>query len=280
MYTQKKSKLYLMGGAYTNCRRGSSPREEKMASTQSSGMSALRVYLTDSSGSDDDYDSSTTATSMVQLGNDDGGQADNSLHVKACLIGDACVGKTSFAMQVRYKQFDEHLAPTLGIDVVMYDRFRVDRDRPLITLQLWDTSGQERFNALVPSYLRSAWVALVFYDVNRRDTFNSVDKWVKLVREARGDNVVVVIIGNKIDLTGARQVSDAEGEQKAADLDCHYFPCTNKLHPHTMRIMRAAVRLVPWPLPSDWVLVPADGQDTGQTVLIGNEKSTGGPCSC
>lgn len=252
-----------------------------MASTANSSMSALRVYLTDSSSDDDDYESSTTATSMVQLEDDDT-QDGSSLHVKACLIGDTCVGKTSFAMQVRYSLFDEQSMPTLGIDVVMYDGFRVEKDRPPVTLQLWDTGGQERFNALVPSYLRSAWIVLVFFDVNRRDTFNSVDKWVQLVREARGNNVVVLLIGNKIDLVNSRQVSDAEGEQKAAELDCHYFPCTNKMHPHTMRIMRAATRLVPWPLPSDWVMLPVGGQDPdlGYATLIGNEIATGKQCRC
>jgi Ras-related protein Rab-6A len=40
-----------------------------------------------------------------------------------------------------------------------------------VQLQLWDTSGHEKFHDLIPSYLRNASVAILVYDVTARDTF-------------------------------------------------------------------------------------------------------------
>lgn len=107
-----------------------------------------------------------------------------------------------------------------------------------VRLQLWDTAGQERFRSLIPSYIRDSSVAVVVYDItskfmnsdpfsfrhfNDRDLFNldrasflNTSKWIEDVRNERGNDVIIVLVGNKTDLSERRQVSAEEGEDKAA----------------------------------------------------------------
>ena len=96
-----------------------------------------------------------------------------------------------------------------------------------IRLQLWDTAGQERFRTLIPSYIRDAAVTVIVYDVTSRDSFEAVDQWIADVREERGDSmddVIVVLVGNKGDASlEERQVSEAEGEEKARQLGVKVF---------------------------------------------------------
>ena len=82
-------------------------------------------------------------------------------------------------------------------------------------LQLWDTAGQERFRSLIPSYIRDSSVAVVVYDITNRASFLNTSKWIEDVRNERGNDVIVVLVGNKTDLTERRQVSVEEGEDKA-----------------------------------------------------------------
>lgn len=96
-----------------------------------------------------------------------------------------------------------------------------------IRLQLWDTAGQERFRTLIPSYIRDAAVTVIVYDVCQRTSFASVDQWIADVKEERGDSmdeVIVVLVGNKADASEEeRQVSTAEGEEKARQLGVKIF---------------------------------------------------------
>jgi Ras-related protein Rab-11A len=47
-----------------------------------------------------------------------------------------------------------------------------------IKAQIWDTAGQERFRAVTSAYYRGAVGALLVYDISRRQTFDSVGRWL------------------------------------------------------------------------------------------------------
>jgi Ras-related protein Rab-6A len=134
---------------------------------------------------------------------------------KVIFIGDPSVGKTSIITRYLYGAFDTHYQATVGIDFVS-KVVAVGPDRS-VKLQLWDTAGQERFQSLIPSYLRDTAACVVAYDVTSRKSFDSVKKWVEVVRKERGEEsgVVMFLVANKKDLTDMRDVSSEEGEQLA-----------------------------------------------------------------
>ena len=84
-----------------------------------------------------------------------------------------------------------------------------------VRLQLWDTAGQERFRSLIPSYICDSSVAVVVYDITNRASFLNTSKWIEDVRNERGNDVIIVLVGNKTDLSERRQVSVEEGEDKS-----------------------------------------------------------------
>ena len=83
-----------------------------------------------------------------------------------------------------------------------------------VRLQLWDTAGQERFRSLIPSYIRDSTVAVVVYDITNANSFHQTSKWIDDVRTERGSDVIIMLVGNKTDLSDKRQVSTDEGERK------------------------------------------------------------------
>ena len=76
-----------------------------------------------------------------------------------------------------------------------------------IRLQLWDTAGQERFRSLIPGYLRDSHAIFLVYDITNADSFNNINIWLDYIKENRGDEVKIFIIGNKIDDQYNRTVS-------------------------------------------------------------------------
>ena len=67
------------------------------------------------------------------------------------------------------------------------------------TFCLWDTAGQEKFNALTPIYYRDAKGAILVYDITTNETFDRVQKWAEELKAFNKDTVIA-IAGNKVDL--------------------------------------------------------------------------------
>lgn len=114
---------------------------------------------------------------------------------------------------------------TIGIDFLSKTMYLEDRT---VRLQLWDTAGQERFRSLIPSYIRDSSVAIVVYDVTSRTSFAGCDKWIEDVRAERSTDVVIVLVGNKTDLSDKRQVAYEEGEQKAKHFNIQFIETSAK----------------------------------------------------
>lgn len=60
-------------------------------------------------------------------------------------------------------------------------------------------------------YFRDANVALIVYDVTNKRTLECVDYWSSEIHKANADDYIIVLVGNKSDLTNRRQVSYEEG---------------------------------------------------------------------
>jgi len=86
-----------------------------------------------------------------------------------------------------------------------------------IKIQIWDTAGQEAFQAITRTYYKGAIGALLVYDITRKETFTHVTKWLEEVKNNSSKSITVILIGNKKDLEDKRQVSYEEGEALAKD---------------------------------------------------------------
>lgn len=81
---------------------------------------------------------------------------------------------------------------------------------------------------MIPSYIRDSSVAVVVYDVTNRQSFLNVQRWVEEVRAERGNDVIIVAVGNKTDLTDKRQVSTEEGDSRARELGVLFIETSAK----------------------------------------------------
>ncbi|CAA0815354.1 Ras-related protein RABA6a [Striga hermonthica] len=128
---------------------------------------------------------------------------------KAVLIGDSAVGKSNLLSRFAKDEFCLESKPTIGVEFA-YRNVKVG-DK-LVKAQIWDTAGQERFRAITSSYYRGAQGALLVYDITRRSTFESLRKWLKELRQFGSPEMVVVLVGNKSDITKSREVDMEDGK--------------------------------------------------------------------
>jgi len=133
---------------------------------------------------------------------------------KYIIIGDTGVGKSCLLLQFSDKRFQPVHDLTIGVE---FGARMVTVQGKQIKLQIWDTAGSESFQSITRSYYRGAAGALLVYDVTRRETFDHLTRWLEEARQNANANMVVMLIGNKVDLEARRVVSYEEGQKFAQE---------------------------------------------------------------
>ncbi|XP_065177950.1 ras-related protein Rab6-like [Sycon ciliatum] len=194
---------------------------------------------------------------------------------KLVVLGEQSVGKTSLITRFMYDTFDNTYQATIGIDFLSKTMYLEDRT---VRLQLWDTAGQERFRSLIPSYIRDSTVAVIVYDVSNKLTFEQVSRWVEDVRSERGKEVIIMLVGNKIDLVEKRQVPSEDGEAIAKELGVMFIEASAKNGANVKQLFRRVASALPT---ED--LVPDDKKAEVNTVEVQpepDEQSEERKCAC
>lgn len=114
-----------------------------------------------------------------------------------------------------------------------------------VRLQLWDTAGQERFRSLIPSYIRDSSVAVVVYDITNKKTFENTRKWVDDVRGERGNDVIIVLVGNKTDLNDKREVTTQQGEEEAKKNNLMFIETSAKVGHNVKSLFKRIAQALP-----------------------------------
>jgi Ras-related protein Rab-11A len=139
---------------------------------------------------------------------------------KLIIVGDSGVGKTNLINRFAANQFNINSKSTIGVEFV-YKTLKINND--IIKVEIWDTAGQERYKAITSAYYKGAKGAIIVYDITSEESFNNIEMWIQEVRAKALNNLQIMIIGNKSDLSKYRKVSLDKGVEKAKILDVHFF---------------------------------------------------------
>jgi small GTP-binding protein len=195
---------------------------------------------------------------------------------KLVFLGDIYVGKTSIINRFMYDSFDNNYQATIGIDFLSKTLYLDDRT---VRLQLWDTAGQERFRSLIPNYIRDSSVAVIVFDITNKQTFVNCDKWVEDVKNERGNDAVVVLVGNKNDRVDERAVTVEEANVKAKSHDAIYIETSAKTGDNVKQLFKQIATTLPGDKPA-----PVNTGGPPRVVLNNTEQNTAKPdaekCAC
>ncbi|XP_001367034.1 ras-related protein Rab-26 isoform X1 [Monodelphis domestica] len=145
---------------------------------------------------------------------------------KVMLVGDSGVGKT--CLLVRFKDgafLAGTFISTVGID---FRNKVLNVDGVKVKLQIWDTAGQERFRSVTHAYYRDAHALLLLYDVTNRASFDNIQAWLTEIHEYAQKDVVLMLLGNKVDSTQERVVKREDGEKLAKEYGVPFMETSAK----------------------------------------------------
>ncbi|KAI9856538.1 MAG: hypothetical protein M1824_005357 [Vezdaea acicularis] len=133
---------------------------------------------------------------------------------KVVLIGDSGVGKSNLLSRFTRNEFNLDSKSTIGVEFATRS---ISVNDKTIKAQIWDTAGQERYRAITSAYYRGAVGALLAYDITKPQSYTNVTRWLKELRDHADSNIVIMLVGNKIDLRHLRAVTTADAQEFATE---------------------------------------------------------------
>ena len=146
---------------------------------------------------------------------------------KLSLIGDGGVGKTSMAQRYVHGIFNADYKATIGT-FISKKECNFDELKTSVRFMIWDLAGQSQFQRLWPDYLTDSRAGIIVYDITNRESFENVKKWYDIITEVAFQNIVLILVGNKVDLDESREISTDEGMELAKNLGIYYMETSAK----------------------------------------------------
>ena len=145
--------------------------------------------------------------------------------IKLLVLGDSNVGKTNYILKFIENKFDNCYMSTTGIDLKSSNLVIKDKK---IKLQLWDTAGQEKYNAITKNLFLKVQGIIIMYDITSENSFISLKKWVNSIKEECGQNMQKIMVGNKCDLNWERAVRKERALQYSNEEKIDYIETSSK----------------------------------------------------
>ena len=137
---------------------------------------------------------------------------ENIISVKAILIGDPFVGKTSLINVSVGMDFNPSERATISSTFVQK---KITLNSQEYCINLWDTAGQEKLKALTKLFFKGSHIVIFVYDITDKKSFLGLQKWVVEVENILENKYVCGILGNKQDLYSQEEVKEEEAKEFA-----------------------------------------------------------------
>ena len=140
-------------------------------------------------------------------------------------LGISSVGKTSFIFRFTENTFQNLIISTIGIDFKVKI---IEIENIKYKLIFYDTAGQEKFKSVAPNLIKKAHGIIIMYDITNKSSFDSIPDIIKNIKEEKGNDFPMILIGNKIDLEPDREIKKEEGKDLASKNGIEFFEISNK----------------------------------------------------
>ena len=148
---------------------------------------------------------------------------DAILNCKVVLLGESGVGKTSIITRYVNNYFEDNSLTTNGA-ISTYKTIYLEQYNKSIKFEIWDTAGQERYRSLTKIFYKNASVAILCYDITKKNSFNEIKNyWFNQVKNNSPNDIVIAIAANKSDLYESEEVNEEEAINYAKSVGVIFF---------------------------------------------------------
>ena len=131
-----------------------------------------------------------------------------NINIKLAIIGSVGVGKSSIINRFIKDEFDTKINSTLGANYSKKNMIINDKN---ITLDIWDTAGQEKFHSMGRHFYANSHIIIIVYDITNRTSFEDIKThWYNDILEYAEKYKVLGFVGNKYDLYDNQDIEEID----------------------------------------------------------------------
>ena len=137
---------------------------------------------------------------------------EDPIDIKLILLGETAVGKTSIINRYVKDSFSDILMSSTSM---AYVQKKITLNRQKISLNIWDTVGQEKFRSLSKLFFKDTKIVILVYSIVDKKSFDNLSYWLNSVKETIGSDFILGVVGNKCDLFLEQKVDEELGAEFA-----------------------------------------------------------------
>ena len=147
--------------------------------------------------------------------------------IKIVLVGESGVGKTSIIKRFVENNFEYNMQPSIGGS--FFTKNLIFEDGEKLTINIWDTAGQENFRSLTQIFYKEAKVGILVYDITQYNSYDELIKyWYNNIKENSSSDIILVLAANKSDLAEQEEVNEKIAKKFAEDNNIDFFSVSAK----------------------------------------------------
>jgi len=170
---------------------------------------------------------------------------EDALQIKLVVVGDGAIGKTCLLIGYEKDEFPTDYIPTVFENVTLDKEMNINGQTQSISLDLWDTAGQEEFDRLRHLAYRETDIYLLCFSVVSDASFHNLQsRWLPEVQHHSPD-ALIILVGLKCDLRNddayLKKSNDGKPAVSASDIEAYRQQCNAAAYVETSALKKINV---------------------------------------
>ena len=142
--------------------------------------------------------------------------------IKITLIGDPCSGKSSIISRYIDDIYEENQPPTMGSN---YSEKIVKRNGKEYEINIWDTTGQEKFNSIGKHLYKECYVVILLYNIESQESLEHLKTiWYPDLEKYGEKYTILAVVGHNINSKEGNNLADENyAKEFAKDIGASFY---------------------------------------------------------
>lgn len=150
----------------------------------------------------------------------------NDYFFKLIMLGTSGAGKTCIVQRYCNDIYEGATQKsTMGFDFLTKT---IQKNGKEVSLEIWDTAGQEKYKAVTKMYYKDVHGAVLVYDTTDKQSLEKLAFWLDDLDTSGNKLERRILVGSKIDMRDERQVSLYDAKRFACERNLDWMECSAK----------------------------------------------------
>ena len=138
--------------------------------------------------------------------------------IKVVFLGASEVGKTCLIS--RY--INGNMGDGISTEGARKRQKKIEVNGAKYLCDIYDLSGHEKYRPLTKFLVNDSKIIVLVYDITKKSSFIDLEFWLDIVLEKLGNEVYLVLVGNKKDLIEKEEINEEQGRKFAEIINANF----------------------------------------------------------